>query len=206
MPRLRQSTLDRLRATYARHQMILADYEDGMPIRMLVRKYKLSRHRIAEIVAFHGNRQPPHKRYTVITAPGRTASAIHFERGQTEMSAEAMSAAKGWAIVYNDRVIFETVRRTRRECIFGIHAGPRPRRRQLVGAVQPAPSLESAANRNPCNCEIAIMRVKHFSHSVIAKSPLRRARHAIAGAPDRRLFGLYRSGRLQCASDSRSCA
>jgi hypothetical protein len=117
MPRLRQSTLDRLKATYARHQMILADYEDGMPIRMLVRKYKLSRHRIAEIVAFHGNRQPPHKRYTVITAPGRTANAIHFERGQTEMSAEAMSAAKGWAIGYNDRVIFETVRRTRRECI-----------------------------------------------------------------------------------------
>jgi hypothetical protein len=117
MPRLRQCTLDRLQATYARHQMILADYEDGMPIRKLVRKYKLSRHRIAEIVAFHGNRQPPHKRYTVITAPGRTANAIHFGRGQTEMSAEAMSVAKGWAIVYDDRVIFETVRRTRRECI-----------------------------------------------------------------------------------------
>jgi hypothetical protein len=88
MPRLRQSTLDRLQATYARHQMILADYENGMPIRKLVRKYKLSRHRIAEIVAFHGNRQPPDKRYTVIAAPGQTANVIHFGRGQTEMSAE----------------------------------------------------------------------------------------------------------------------
>jgi hypothetical protein len=117
MPRLRQSTLDRLQATYARHQMILADYEGGLPIRKLVRKYKLSRHRIAEIVAFHGNRQPPHKRYTVITAPGRKANAIHSGRGQTEMSAEAMSVAKAWAIVYDDRVIFETVPRTRRECI-----------------------------------------------------------------------------------------
>jgi hypothetical protein len=28
-----------------------------------------------------------------------------------------MSVAKAWAIVYDDRVIFETVRRTRRECI-----------------------------------------------------------------------------------------
>ena len=48
--------------------MILADYEAGMPIRKLVRKYKLSAHRIAEIVAYRGNRQPPLKRYTVITA------------------------------------------------------------------------------------------------------------------------------------------
>ena len=72
MPRLRQSTLDRLRATYERHQMILADYEAGMPIRKLVRKYKLSAHRIAEIVAYRGKRQPPHKRYTVITAPDQT--------------------------------------------------------------------------------------------------------------------------------------
>jgi hypothetical protein len=112
--------------------MISADYEDGMPIRKLVRKYKLSRHRIAEIVAFHGNRQPPHKRYTVITAPSRTANAIQFERGQTEMSAEAMSVAKGgailkgWAIVYDDRVIFETVRRTRRESISAFMQDPDP--------------------------------------------------------------------------------
>ncbi len=28
-----------------------------------------------------------------------------------------MSVAKAWAIVYDDKVIFETVRRTRRECI-----------------------------------------------------------------------------------------
>jgi hypothetical protein len=82
--------------------MILADYEDGMPIRKLVRKYKLSRHRIAEIVAFHGNRQPPHKRYTVISAPGRTA------------------------IVYDDKVIFETVRRNRRECISAFMQDPDP--------------------------------------------------------------------------------
>ena len=33
------------------------------------------------------------------------------------MSIEASSIAKGWAIVYDDKVIFETVRRTRRECI-----------------------------------------------------------------------------------------
>jgi len=52
--------------------MILADYEAGMPIRKLVRKYKLSAHRIAEIVAYRGKRQPPHKRYTVITAPDQT--------------------------------------------------------------------------------------------------------------------------------------
>jgi hypothetical protein len=32
-------------------------------------------------------------------------------------STEAMGVAKAWAIVYDDRVIFETVRRTRRECI-----------------------------------------------------------------------------------------
>jgi hypothetical protein len=45
--------------------MILADYEDGMPIRKLAQKYKLSKHRVAEMVSFHGNRQPPHKRYMV---------------------------------------------------------------------------------------------------------------------------------------------
>jgi hypothetical protein len=28
-----------------------------------------------------------------------------------------MSVAKAWAVVYDDRVIFETVRRTWRECI-----------------------------------------------------------------------------------------
>jgi hypothetical protein len=28
-----------------------------------------------------------------------------------------MSVAKAWAIVFDDRIIFETVRRTRRECI-----------------------------------------------------------------------------------------
>ena len=160
MPRLRQSTLDRLRATYARHQMILADYEDGMPIRDLVRKYKLSTHRIAEIVAYRGNRQPPHKRYTVITAPDQTAieaQSASLERGQTETSIEAISIAKGWAIVYDDKVIFETVRRTRRECISAFMQDPDPRKRQLVGALQPSPSLESAANRNPCNSQITTM-------------------------------------------------
>ena len=73
--------------------MILAEYEDGMPIRELVRKYKLSTHRIAEIVAFRGNRQPPHKRYTVITAPDQTAieaQSSSLERGQTEVSIEAI--------------------------------------------------------------------------------------------------------------------
>jgi hypothetical protein len=129
MPRLRQSTLDRLRATYERHQMILAEYKDGTPIRELVRKYKLSRHRIAEIVAFRGNRQPPHKRYTVITAPDQTAieaQSASLERGQTETSIEAISIAKGWAIVYDDKVIFETVRRTRRECISAFMQDPNP--------------------------------------------------------------------------------
>ena len=126
MPRLRQSTLDRLQATYERHQMILADYEAGIPIRKLVRKYKLSAHRIAEIVAYRGNRQPPHKRYTVITAPDQTTIAYSLERGQTEMSIEASSIAKGWAIVYDDKVIFETVRRTRRECISAFMQDPDP--------------------------------------------------------------------------------
>src|SRR4029077_283116 len=127
MPRLRQSTLDRLRATYERHQMILADYEDGMPIRELVRKYKLSTHRIAEIVAFRGNRQPPHKRYTVFTdQPAIEAQSSSLERGQIEMNIEATSIAKGWAIVYNDKVIFETVRRTRRECISAFMQDPDP--------------------------------------------------------------------------------
>jgi hypothetical protein len=132
MPLLRQSTLDRLQATYKRHQMILADYEDGMPIRELVRKYKLSAHRIAEIVAFRGNRQPPNQRYTVMAAPDQTAKAprgeqsYSLERGQTEMSVEAGSVAKGWAIVYDDKVIFETVRRTRRECISAFMQDPDP--------------------------------------------------------------------------------
>jgi hypothetical protein len=126
MPRLRQSTLDRLQATYERHQMILADYEAGMPIRKLVQKYKLSAHRIAEIVAYRGNRQPPHKRYTIITASDQTTIAYSLERGQTEMSIDASSIAKGWAIVYDDKVIFETVRRTRRECISAFMQDPDP--------------------------------------------------------------------------------
>ena len=106
--------------------MILADYEAGMPIRKLVQTYKLSAHRIAEIVAYRGNRQPPLKRYTVITAPDQTTIAYSLERGQTEMSIEASSIAKGWAIVYDDKVIFETVRRTRRECISAFMQDPDP--------------------------------------------------------------------------------
>ena len=62
--------------------MILADYEAGMPICKLVRKYKLSAHRIAEIVAYRGNRQPPHKRYAVITAPNQTTIAIHWKQAK----------------------------------------------------------------------------------------------------------------------------
>jgi hypothetical protein len=49
-----------------------------------------------------------------------------LERGQTEMSIEASSIAKGWAIVYDDKVIFETVRRTRRECISAFMQDPDP--------------------------------------------------------------------------------
>jgi len=103
--------------------MILADYEEGMPIRKLVRKYKLSAHRIAEIVAFHGHRQPPHKRYTVIAAPNQTATKAQshsLETGPTE------SIAKGWAIAYDNKIIFETVRRTRRECISAFMQDPDP--------------------------------------------------------------------------------
>jgi hypothetical protein len=37
-----------------------------------------------------------------------------------------MSVAKAWAIVYDDRVIFETVRRTRRECISAFMQDPDP--------------------------------------------------------------------------------
>ena len=36
---------------------------------------------------------------------------------EAKLSIETMSVAKAWAIVYDDRVIFETVRRTWRECI-----------------------------------------------------------------------------------------
>jgi hypothetical protein len=75
--------------------MILADYEAGMPIRKLVRKYKLSAHRIAEIVAYRGNRQPPQKRYTVIPVPDQKAMAHSVERGQTEMSIEAYRERMG---------------------------------------------------------------------------------------------------------------
>jgi len=120
MPRLRQSTLNRLQATYERHQLILADYENGMPIRELVRKHKLSTHRVAEIVAFRGNRHAPRKRFTVTTARDQTvieAQPSSSEGGQTENGPLANSRVKGWAIVYDDKVIFETVRRTRRECI-----------------------------------------------------------------------------------------
>jgi hypothetical protein len=96
MPRLRQSTLDRLQATYERHQVILANYEAGIPIRELVRKYKLSTHRISEIVVFRGNRQPPHKRDTVITdQTAIEAQSSSLERGQTEMGIEATGIAKG---------------------------------------------------------------------------------------------------------------
>ena len=42
------------------------------------------------------------------------------------MSIEAISSAKGWAIVYDDTVIFETVRRTRRECISAFMQDPDP--------------------------------------------------------------------------------
>src|SRR5262245_34329329 len=51
---------------------------------------------------------------------------------------------------------------------FGIHAGQRPRSCQMVGALQRSSSMESAANRNPCNFEMTIMPKRHAKRSQIS--------------------------------------